>query len=270
MELGTLQPASSCSPQTMSYSQSYLADISLDGLTEGFTAFGGGADVTPGSAFASPANHSYADFDMSSTHSHIGTVSPVDLVNDQFFSAPNSTAFTDLTSPSVFNESPDFAGSVDTSPLWGAEPLDAANWVPLFGPTEQFPSLTVPPAAPAEAPASPAEVEGSPAATSKAARSSARRKSSAVSSPSRPMSATAGVSSRRRTKPLPPIEIKDKNDEVAMKRAKNTLAARRSRDRKANRLEELESKARDLEAELKNVRAERDHWKSLALANGEQ
>lgn len=279
MELGTPHPAYSSSSQSMPCLQSYPADISLEGLTEGFTAFGGGADITPVSAFTSPANHSYPDFDMNSTHSNIGTVSPVDLlVNEQLFSAPNSAAFTALTSPSVFNESPDYAGSVDASPLFGADPLDAANWAPLFGPTEQFTSMAT--SAPAPASASPAEVEQSPATMSEdlpTASPSERRKSSAVSSPSGRMSATAGVGSRRRSKPLPPIEIKDKDDIVAYKRAKNTLAARKSRERKAIRVEELEEKVRALQAEIadeqekfKSIEAERDHWKSLALANGGQ
>lgn len=277
MELGTTYPTPDRSFQGMPRSQFYLPDISLEGFADGFTAFGGGADVTPASAFASPANHSIPDFDMSSTHSNIGTVSPVDLlVNEQLFSAPNSTAFTALTSPSVFNESPDYTASVDASPLFGADPLDASHWAPLFGPTEQFAPLTTH----APASASPAEVEQSPATMSEdlpTASPSERRKSSAVSSPGGRMSATAGVGSRRRTRPLPPIEIKDKDDVVAYKRAKNTLAARKSRERKAMRVEELEEKVRALQAEiadeqekLKNIQAERDHWKSLALANGEQ
>lgn len=281
MELGTSNPASSRSSQRMPHSQYYLSDISLEALTEGFTAFGGGADVTPASAFPSPANHSYPDFDMSSSHSNIGTVSPIDLlVNEPLFSAPNSTAFTALTSPSVFNESPDFAGSVDASPLFGVDSMDAANWPPLFGPNDQLAPLATPASDPAATSTSPAEVEQSPAIMSEdlpAASPSERRKSGSVSSPGGRMSATAGVGSRRRTKPLPPIEIKDKDDIVAYKRAKNTLAARKSRERKAIRVEELEEKVRELQAEIagerekfKSVQAERDHWKSLALANGGQ
>jgi hypothetical protein len=43
-----------------------------------------------------------------------------------------------------------------------------------------------------------------------------------------------------------------------MKRARNTLAARKSRQRKMQRFEELEDKIAKLEAE-------RDHWKNIAL-----
>jgi hypothetical protein len=43
-----------------------------------------------------------------------------------------------------------------------------------------------------------------------------------------------------------------------MKRARNTLAARKSRQRKMQRFEELEDKSAKLEAE-------RDHWKNISL-----
>jgi hypothetical protein len=72
-------------------------------------------------------------------------------------------------------------------------------------------------------------------------------------------SSVSGVNSRRRDKPLPPIIVEDANDTVAMKRARNTLAARKSRERKAQRFEELEDRIAKLEAE-------RDHWKRIALS----
>ena len=67
------------------------------------------------------------------------------------------------------------------------------------------------------------------------------------------------MASRKRDKPLPPIIVEDPNDTVAMKRARNTLAARKSRERKAQRFEELEERIAKLEAE-------RDHWKTIALS----
>jgi general control protein GCN4 len=69
------------------------------------------------------------------------------------------------------------------------------------------------------------------------------------------------VNSRKRDKPLPPIIVEDPNDTVAMKRARNTLAARKSRQRKMQRFDELEDKIAKLEAE-------RDHWKDIALRRG--
>ena len=61
-----------------------------------------------------------------------------------------------------------------------------------------------------------------------------------------------------RLKPLPPIIVEDLNDTVAMKRARNTLAARKSHQRKIQRFEELEDK-------IAKHEAERDHWKNIAL-----
>jgi hypothetical protein len=57
-------------------------------------------------------------------------------------------------------------------------------------------------------------------------------------------------------KPFSPIIVENPSDTVAMKRARNTLAARKSRQRKMQRFDELER------AELEE---EHDHWKSIAL-----
>jgi hypothetical protein len=73
----------------------------------------------------------------------------------------------------------------------------------------------------------------------------------------------SGVGSRRRDKPLPPIIVEDPHDVVAMKRARNTLAARKSRERKVQKFDELEEKIAKLEAE-------RDHWKRIALGRGDE
>ncbi|OBT57401.1 hypothetical protein VE04_02585 [Pseudogymnoascus sp. 24MN13] len=70
-----------------------------------------------------------------------------------------------------------------------------------------------------------------------------------------------GVSARKRNQPLPPIVVEDPNDTVAIKRARNTLAARKSRQKKMERFDELE-------AEIAKIAAERDMWKAKALARG--
>ncbi|KAI4592499.1 hypothetical protein KJ359_011081 [Pestalotiopsis sp. 9143b] len=88
------------------------------------------------------------------------------------------------------------------------------------------------------------------------------RESSSSSVPTASTSDPSGVSSRRGDKMLPPIIIDDPNDTTAMKRARNTLAARKSRERKAQRLDELEQKIAALEAE-------RNHWKEAFLAKGQ-
>ncbi|KAF5704473.1 Cross-pathway control 1 [Fusarium mundagurra] len=220
-------------------------------LPEEFTAFDGGANT----AFSSPAVPSVFDFGGSSSSAigNLATISPQDLfAHDNFMSAPNSSALTALTSPSIYNESPEFDG-YDVSPNFGSADFDGAAdpWFPLFPQDNNV------------APAQPNSVENSPELKSDEVDSDnqspapSRRKSG--TSPSTRHSSVAGVNARKRDKPLPPIVIDDPSDIVAMKRARNTLAARKSRERKAAKLEELEDKIAKLEAE-------RDHWKRIALA----
>ncbi|KAK9366532.1 hypothetical protein V1509DRAFT_246858 [Lipomyces kononenkoae] len=56
-------------------------------------------------------------------------------------------------------------------------------------------------------------------------------------------------SRRPRVEPLPPIVVDDAEDSVAVKRARNTLAARRSRERKMLRLTDLEKQVDELTRE---------------------
>ncbi|GJC81276.1 cross-pathway control protein 1 [Colletotrichum liriopes] len=240
-----------------------LQDLDLDD----FTGFEGGASTT----YSSPAMPSVFDLGGSTSGaSNLGTVSPQDLlIQEPFMSAPNSTALTALTSPSIYNESPDFNDSYDVSPSFGTGDFGAGDfdtgsgdpWFPLF------PQETAPTAKDAvgDNQHQQQEVDQSPATNAddlevvEFSSSSGRRKS-ANSSPSGSTrhSSVSGVNSRRRDKPLPPIIVEDPNDTIAMKRARNTLAARKSRERKAQRFEDLEEKIRKLEAE-------RDHWKNIAL-----
>ncbi|KAF5674561.1 Cross-pathway control 1 [Fusarium heterosporum] len=219
------------------------ADVEL----EEFTAFEGGANT----AFSSPSVASVFDF---SGHTNLATISPQDLlVHDSFMSAPNSSALTALTSPSIYNESPDFADGYDVSPNFGNADFDTAAdpWFPLF--PQQDTSVAAAPQPTVES--SPEEKSDELESDSQSPPS--RRKSGV--SPSTRHSSVAGVNARKRDKPLPPIIIDDPSDTVAMKRARNTLAARKSRERKAMKMEELEEKIAKLEEE-------RDHWKRIALA----
>lgn len=233
-----------------------IQDLDLDE----FTAFEGGASTT---AYSSPALPSVFDLSgsASSSNTNMGTVSPQDLlVQEPFMSAPNSTALTALTSPSLYGESPEFGDVYDVSPSFGSGDFDTGStdaWFPLF-----------PQANPrCEVSQKPVSAEQSPASKSDdleiASALGHRRKSSTTSPTSSRPSSIAGVGSRRRDKPLPPIIIEDPSDVIAMKRARNTLAARKSRERKAQRLDELEEK-------IAKLTAERDHWKNIALANGAQ
>ncbi|KAK7426042.1 General control protein [Neonectria magnoliae] len=227
------------------------ADVEL----EEFTAFEGGANT----AFSSPAVPTVFDFNngsASSSTSNLGTISPQDLlIQDPFMSAPNSSALTALTSPSIYNESPDFTDGYDVSPNFGSAEFEGAGdpWFPLF-PQE---TTTVP---------EQQSLDNSPAQQSddldSVGRSSSggRRKSGNSPPTSTRHSSVSGVNARKRDKPLPPIIVEDPSDTIAMKRARNTLAARKSRERKAQRFDELEDRIAKLEAE-------RDHWKKIALAH---
>lgn len=216
---------------------------------EGFTAFGGGATT----AFSSPAMTG-CDLDVgSASSSNLGTVSPGELLLQEQFSAPNSTAFTNLTTPSNYGESPGF-DNYEVSPNFGD--LDATsteNWFPLFPESTATDQSTASVKSPMEVPADLEITE----------TDSLPRRKSSNSPPSSHShgrhSSVSGVNPRRRDKPLPPIIVDDPNDTVAMKRARNTLAARKSRERKAQKLEELEEKIAKLEEE-------RDHWKRIALS----
>lgn len=209
---------------------------------EDFPPLDGGASTT---AYSSPGIPAY-DMNVSSA----STVSPQDLLRD-FTSAPNSTAFTNLTSPSSFNESPEFTDSLDVSPAFDSADFGgnaADSWFPLFPQENTTTSIVGLDQSPALETEELDVVEKEPRRKSSNSPSSTHTRHSSVS----------GVNSRRRDKPLPPIIVDDPTDTIAMKRARNTLAARKSRERKAQRMEEYEEK-------IAKLIQERDHWKRMAL-----
>jgi len=85
-----------------------------------------------------------------------------------------------------------------------------------------------------------------------------RRKSSAATekSPSQAQShsSVAGVKPRRRKGPLLPITVTDPSDKAAIKRARNTMAARDSRQRKVDHVQTLERRIQELEANVEKYR----------------
>ncbi|RYO79096.1 hypothetical protein DL766_003270 [Monosporascus sp. MC13-8B] len=213
-----------------------------------FPPLEGGASTT---AYSSPGIPAYDMTASSASSTNLGTVSPQDLFRD-FTSAPNSTTLTNLTSPSLYNESPAF-DSLDVSPAFDVGDFGSNTdpWFPLFPPDNTAVSIAAADQSPAQQTEELEVVEKPP-----------RRKSSNSPTTSHGRhSSVSGVNSRRRDKPLPPIIVDDPSDTVAMKRARNTLAARKSRERKAQRLEDLEEKIMKLEQE-------RDHWKRIALGRG--
>lgn len=213
-----------------------------------FPPLEGGASTT---AYSSPGIPAYDMTASSASSANLGTISPQDLFRD-FTSAPNSTTLTNLTSPSLYNESPAF-DSLDISPAFDVGDFgnNTDPWFPLFPPENTAVSIAAADQSPAQQSEELEVVEKAP-----------RRKSSNSPTTSHGRhSSVSGVNSRRRDKPLPPIVVDDPSDTVAMKRARNTLAARKSRERKAQRLEDLEEKIMKLEQE-------RDHWKRIALGRG--
>ena len=181
------------------------------------------------------------------------TVSPQDVFNND--SVPPSTSFTNLTTPgSTFLETPD--EDYQTSPLFN-DNLDVSGndkqWFPLF-PDEAMPA---PMMARTASSSSANQVMVHPGGEAQRKRSSTNA-SPMTFSPAVKHSSVAGVNpSRKRDKPLPPIMV-DENDAVALKRARNTAAARKSR---AKKVEEREV----LEAEIADLKEQVEHWKSLAL-----
>ena len=189
------------------------------------------------------------------------TVSPRDVFND---SIPPSTSFTNLTTPgSTYLETPD--DDYQTSPLFNDNlGLDsqagADNWFPLFHDVDMTAST------PAVAPDMTRTISASSASQvmvhpggEQLNRKRSSTTTSPMFSPAVKHSSVAGVGARKRDKPLPPIMV-DENDAVALKRARNTAAARKSRAKKCAERDELEAEIADLKAQV-------EHWKALALGH---
>ncbi|KAF2791615.1 hypothetical protein K505DRAFT_326718 [Melanomma pulvis-pyrius CBS 109.77] len=219
------------------------------GHTHAFTG-----DMSPWEMSAS----AFTSINDPSTSGSTRTVSPKDIFNDALGSAPASTAFTNLTSPDI-GESP-YLDGYDNSPgmYAGDAVMVSDNWFSLF------PEDDVKAAAPV-APALERTVSSTSMARSSSSSTNSplildashRRKSSVNGSPAMNASITKA---RRRKGPLPPIAV-DPSDKVALKRARNTLAARDSRQRKFELVQTLEQRTKELEAEV-------EKWKSIALAQG--
>jgi hypothetical protein len=183
-----------------------------------------------------------------------GTVSPKDLFQD---SMPPSTTFTNLSTPgSTFLETP--ADEYQTSPLF-TDSLESLNFPSLFAPEENIEHV----------PVKMERVSSSHIVVHPGGEPNHKRSSLSVSSPmiNTPIrhSSVAGVQSRKRDKPLPPIMV-DQADPVALKRARNTAAARKSRAKKVEERDGFEEAIAALQARVAELEAERDQWKLQALA----
>ncbi|PHH82336.1 hypothetical protein CDD82_6310 [Ophiocordyceps australis] len=219
------------------------ADVPLDD-----SSFNGGAYAS----FVSPSvpcDVTYTPASLSIASPNELTVSPNDLMIQGLESAPNSTALTDLTSPNI-NESPEdldtycFSGNVESAGIDSPNP-----WYTLF-----------PDAQPPPAPQSTSDNSPPQELNDGGLRSRRQSNSRSPMIGSLRQSDTSGVGARKRHRVQAPIVV-DENDPVAMKRARNTLAARKSRERKLEKLQELED-------EISRLQKESDYWKSLAIAHG--
>ena len=169
----------------------------------------------------------------------------------------HDTASSGPTSPPTSHRSPKYNDEYDISSTSFDDDVDEAlsgdPWHPLFPPKDEaeqpqlshFPLLSYKVIEPLQA--------------SKLSKLNMHQQSEILTPPNSNIdSSISGILSRLRNKPLPPIIVEDPNDTVAMKRARNTLAARKSRQRKMQRFEELEEHIAKLETE-------RDHWKEKAI-----
>ena len=188
------------------------------------------------------------------------TVSPKDLMVGPT-SAPPSTTFTNHSSPSIW-DSPDVAESFETSPLFYTDGELGANtdtWPSLFPDTSgQHEALSIVVTDDLTKP--------SPYVVALGTNGMARQRSSPGQSPHASRgtprhSSVSGVSARKRDKPLPPITVRDPTDTIELKRARNTAAARKSRQKKVERVDELEKQVEELQSQV-------EHWRNLAIARG--
>ena len=194
--------------------------------------------------------------------SDVKTVSPKDLMVDSM-SAPPSGAFTELTTPGTSSfESPYQVHSSETSPMFNDEPYDdnPDHWPSLFEPMPESPAPQEPAAHYTESPR-PMHAAPRMSRNDSSPGTGAQSFSSRSSHQGHRHSSVSGVTPRRgRDKPLPPIAV-DENDMVAVKRARNTLAARKSREKRMEKMEGLAEENERLKGEI-------ERWKGIAQQCG--
>ena len=213
-------------------------------------------DFPHGNSFESAHEHAQQNF----------TISPQEILLDNV-SAPPSTSITNLTTPGTTFDSPMWAnGSNETSPLFDQEGLDdeSNHWPSLFEPPqEQVQSVPMTHSLSNVSTTSSGNYNTSPTVGQPSGARMSRNNSSPgqTGSKSGRHSFTAGVHPRKRDKPLPAITVEDPSDSVAIKRARNTMAARKSRAKRVERTEQLESEIAELQDEV-------ERWKNIAFTHG--
>lgn len=174
----------------------------------------------------------------------------------------SSTALSYLPTPGSFNHDSFTFDSTDPSPALG---MDLTTTGAPFGDFSLFPE-TEPTPEPSSRAANPHVApemsrNGSSPGTSSQGQTSPAQSDLVYTSSRQSIpgshSFTAGVKARRNQKPLPLITV-DPSDAKAVKRAKNTMAARTSRANKVSRYETMVARVADLESKV-------EYWKNLAL-----
>lgn len=177
-----------------------------------------------------------------------GTVSPKDLM-----SGPPSSFSTELGTPqSAFDSPADLSFGQFTSPVYVADgdlPADHNDWSSLFPDSHEM-----------------SEDFDMTLATFAQEKASKPRPSTTSMSAASPESYTDGDASSPKAKNkrnLPEPKF-DPADPVAVKRARNTMAARKSRRRKLEKQEQMEDRIRELEALLAKSEKNVEYWKAMA------
>jgi len=196
------------------------------------------------------------------------TISPQDLFLDADFAIPGTTTTGYLSTPSLVDCTPDLS-SYDCSPAFGN--LDnETSWPPLFTDTGKddldldvdFSGVPLFPATSIDtAPLAPT-VSNTSSTVSKRPRSSLNVHSTPSDDILRRTLGPSSVikSSRRQIRDLDPIAV-DEDDDRAVKRARNTMAARKSRQKKRD----IEDSLREA---LEEMTRQRDRWRMLAVKHG--
>jgi len=191
------------------------------------------------------------------TTSNTGTVSPKDIMNDSIaMSAPSSTAFPNLSTPgSGYLESPYLGNSsLDTSPMNADGALDAdldfSGYTTLFpDANDQFNKLNV------HANTSFTSLSSGYNAASPMVRQKSSPGRPSSSTHGRQHSVTSGVRPSKQNKPLPDIVLDPNRDtKEDLKRKKNTAAARKSRQRKLESAEALQTENEKLNEEIARLK----------------
>lgn len=192
-----------------------------------------------------------------------GTVFPRDVLNTP--SVQTSGALSALTTPdSNTLDSPEVAYFTgDSSAFFEELPAEAENWDSLFDGNPKPPPI---PQALVQTHGNESPlVDGPESAPPMSRNASSPGKSSSRGSLQGRQSAKSGVSKRRVRNDLPAITVDDPNDNVALKRARNTMAARKSRQRRQTHIDQLEQQNDLLKKENAQLRARLEHEMSISL-----